>query len=431
MNGGKCRRHLIATITAPEAAQESDQVRKPLNLAIVIDTSGSMAGESLAYAQRAAAGVVESLHKEDRLTLVSFGSDVHVHFDKLPMNQANKAEALAMIGQMFVSGMTNLSGGWLAAGTLLTEGIERDGDEKGQIILLSDGHANHGLIDPDQLATEAQGLLARGVATSCVGVGDSYSSVQLDAIADFGGGSVHDAELPQEIVEVVSGELGGLSEITMRATTLEVVLPYGVTATDLSGGATSQAGNRLTCHVGAVRGGAERSIVLRLDLSQPATEESSHLIEGKLSWRPASSEEEETEEFSVNLKRSKHEPAAAKTADVSKVMSAWQAGLTRRGTEMNRGHHFAQISALFETELSWADAYTQEHPGLRKALKRMRTLLQRAMSPMEERSRKNMHMMMKKGIRAEPELRSKFSHMSVASKFDEVENEIDRLLQED
>lgn len=143
------------------------------------------------------------------------------------------------------------------------------------------------------------------------------------------------------------------------------------------------------------------------------------------------SDEQGAEEFSVKLKRTKYEPAATKKEDVAKVVSAWQAGLTRRSTEMNRDQRFSQISALLETELSWADVYTQEHPELRKALRRMRSLLERAMSPMRERSRKNMHMMMKKGIRAEPELRSKFSHMNLAQDFGAAEAEVDRLLRED
>jgi Ca-activated chloride channel homolog len=419
------------TINAPEVEQTERREREPLNLAIAMDTSGSMGGESLEYAKRAAAGVVESLGKEDNLTLVSFGSDVHVHLDRLPMESANKSEALASINQLFVAGMTNLSGGWLAAGAILSSQEAVTEDKHGQIILLSDGHANQGLVDPDHLATEAQQLLKRGVYTSCVGVGDGYSSVQLDAIADYGGGSVHDAELPQEIVEVVSGELGGLSEITMRATSLEVTLPYGVTAEDLSGGATTQTGNKLTCHLGAIRGGAERSLVIRLNLSQPATQEGSHSIQGRVLWSPALSDKQGAEEFSVKLKRSKSEPSAAKKEDVAKVVSAWQAGLTRRSTEMNREQRFSQIGGLLETELSWADAYTQGHPALRKALMRMRNLLERAMSPMHERSRKNMHMMMKKGIRAEPELRSKFSHMNLAQDFAAAEAEIDRLLRED
>ncbi len=411
--------------------QAKRQEREPLNLAIVMDTSGSMAGESLEYAKRAAAGVVESLHKEDSLTLVSFGSDVHIHLDRLPMGSANKSAALASINELFVAGMTNLSGGWLTAGAILSGQEAVTEDKHGHIILLSDGHANQGLVDPDHLATEAQELLKKGVYTSCVGVGDGYSSVQLDAIADYGGGSVHDAELPQEIVEVVSGELGGLSEITMRATSLEVTLPYGVTAEDLSGGATTQTGNKLTCHLGAIRGGAERSLVLRLDISKPATKETSHSMLGKVLWSPPMSDEQGVEEFSVKLKRAKHEPAAAKKEDVAKVVSAWQAGLTRRGTEMNRDQRFSQISALLETELRWADVYTQGHPELRRALKRMRGLLERAMSPMRERSRKSMHMMMKKGIRAEPELRSKFSHMNLAEDFAVAEAEVDRLLRED
>ena len=175
---GECRRHLIVSIKAPTAAREEG--RQPLDLALVIDTSGSMSGQPLAYAKRAAEGVVECLQAEDRLTLVTFGSNVHVLFSELSMDGSNKARALGAIGQFVVGGCTNLSGGWLAAGALLAESAGHTPEHHRQIILLSDGFANEGVVEPDLLASEARSLLDRGVPTSCVGVGDGYSTVPCD-----------------------------------------------------------------------------------------------------------------------------------------------------------------------------------------------------------------------------------------------------------
>jgi len=426
---GECRRHLIVSIKAPSAAREEG--RPPLDLALVIDTSGSMHGQPLAYAKRAAAGVVECLQAEDRLTLVTFGWDVRVLFSDLSMDGSNKAHALGTIGLLGIGGSTYLSGGWLAAGASLAESAGQAPGRHRQIILLSDGFANVGVVEPDLLASGARSLLDRGVSTSCVGVGDGYSTVQLDAIADFGGGRVHDAELPEEIVEVVSGELGGLSEVTVQAAELELVMPDGVTGRDLSGGPTTREGDTLVCHIGAIRGGAERNLVLRLDLSGPATLSEDLTIAGQLRWTEPGSKERKSEALSLTLDRAVGCPAPVTQSNLRAVVSAWQAGLTRLITNLNREGRFDEILQLRFTELRWLEAYTEGHPELRLALRRMHQLLQRASSPMEERSRKDMHMMMKKGIRAEPEHRAKYMHMDLANDFASAEAELDRILRED
>ena len=65
---------------------------------------------------------------------------------------------------------------------------ERHGPTQNRVIVLSDGHANRGLVEPGELGHHAAELRKRGLYTSTVGIGDNYSPVQLDAIAEHGGG---------------------------------------------------------------------------------------------------------------------------------------------------------------------------------------------------------------------------------------------------
>jgi predicted metal-dependent peptidase len=47
---------------------------RPLNLAIVVDCSGSMQGDSIAQARQAVARILDALQPQDRLTMIAFGT---------------------------------------------------------------------------------------------------------------------------------------------------------------------------------------------------------------------------------------------------------------------------------------------------------------------------------------------------------------------
>ena len=107
-------RHLLVEVSAPEG--ERSEKTEPLNLALAIDTSGSMAHGRLDAAKVAAIEVIRSLTERDHLSLVHFGSDVNVVLKGVPMDRSGREAAIGAIWKMRTAGMTNLSGGWYEAG---------------------------------------------------------------------------------------------------------------------------------------------------------------------------------------------------------------------------------------------------------------------------------------------------------------------------
>jgi len=70
---------LLITISPPASeAEPQRQQRPPLNLALVIDRSGSMSGTKLSYARKAARFLAGELTNRDRLAIVSFDGEVKV-----------------------------------------------------------------------------------------------------------------------------------------------------------------------------------------------------------------------------------------------------------------------------------------------------------------------------------------------------------------
>jgi Ca-activated chloride channel family protein len=146
--------HLSLTPSSSQAdilirfrADLPESPRRNLNLSLVIDRSGSMAGNALFHALKAAESVVEQLTDKDILSVVVY--DDHVNTVIPPQPVSDQAALIQAIRNVHVGGLTNLSGGWLQG----CEYVQKDLDPQkiNRVLLLTDGHANVGIRDPQIL----------------------------------------------------------------------------------------------------------------------------------------------------------------------------------------------------------------------------------------------------------------------------------------
>ncbi|NCA72533.1 MAG: VWA domain-containing protein, partial [Sphingobacteriia bacterium] len=169
---GRSRRYLHLRLRVPRAVD----ARLPLDLALVLDRSGSMGGAKWAHARSAAQAAIARLGSEDRVALVVFDEQIDT---LLPLCRAHEAQAAAarVLDGVGPRGQTDLAGGWLTGCGLIGRA---DGNERlHRCFLLSDGQANHGIVDPAILAHHAAELRRLGVVTSTFGVGADYAEVLL------------------------------------------------------------------------------------------------------------------------------------------------------------------------------------------------------------------------------------------------------------
>jgi Ca-activated chloride channel family protein len=392
---GNSRRYIVATIEACKASPALNDRREPVHLALVIDASGSMAGEKLEYAKAAAIGVAEKLRPEDRLSVVSFGSGVIVHADGLALDSENLEAIKSAISRMRTLGMTNLSAGWFTGAECLAKRLQEGGVNR--IVLLSDGLANEGITDPEQLARHATELAERGIVTSTVGIGNGYNEDLLQAIADRGGGRLHDAgERGREIADVLVGELGEIGRAAARDVAVTLSVPATARA-EFVGSAPSTLGvGSLTVMAGTLLAGQPRHLVFRITLPSGRVNETllfGATARGTHPTTGAALEAAPTEvafKFAVDVVN-RRQPRD-ETASLI-VARAWHASIVRTAADMNRGGDRGRARNYVERELRSFQRYCHGLPPEARELTRdIEVLAQNIDRSWDERTRKEMKM---------------------------------------
>lgn len=206
-------------------AAEPAAGRAPVNLAIVLDRSGSMAGPKLEAAREAAAFLVRRLAPEDVVSVVAYDDGVWTVAP--PATGEAQQDLPERIEGIEAGGSTNLSGGWLRGRELVADG--RADGRINRVLLLTDGLANVGITDPAQLV----GLCARahetGISTTTIGFGADYDERLLRDMADAAGGNTYYIEAPDQAPAVFGHELEGL--LTLAAQNVSVTVRAGAGAT--------------------------------------------------------------------------------------------------------------------------------------------------------------------------------------------------------
>ncbi len=254
-------RFVLAEITAPPARRE--HVRPPVRLAFVIDRSGSMSGEKLRLAKLAVEESLARLHPTDEFSIVVYDEQIDVVFPSAPATDDARRSALARLREIEARGSTNLGEGWLRGCEQVALALSADGVNR--CLLLTDGLANVGMTDPEELARHAGELRIRGVTTTTFGVGQDFDEVLLQAMADAGGGHFYFIRDAAGIRDHVTSEVGETLEIVAREVTIELTAADGVIVDPLSPFPAETRGSRTTISVGDLVADQRLQVVLRLN----------------------------------------------------------------------------------------------------------------------------------------------------------------------
>lgn len=205
--------------TAPAPAD-----RPPLNIALVLDGSASMAeSRKLPYTIDAARSVIESLTDRDFLALVSFNDRATVLSGAGRV--VNKPFLYHRLDEITPQNFTNLSAG-LLEGIAQVGAVSAEGQVR-HVFLLTDGRANRGETSPGALRRIVQQTKARGIGVSTFGVGSDFNESLIAEMAGAGGGRYIYVKSPEQIPTAFTDELQGLLQVIAQNVRIDVSVTGG------------------------------------------------------------------------------------------------------------------------------------------------------------------------------------------------------------
>ncbi len=321
-----------------------------------------------------------ALGADDRLSVVSFDSQVRVHVDGRRQDAGGRAAAEAAILSLEAGSSTFLSGGWLAGCACAAKVMEATPGLRNHVVVLSDGQANVGILAPDELASHAAALRQRGLASSAVGIGAHYSDQQLEAIAASGGGRLHHA------AEAAGDRRAGARRARRAARDggRELRPP------DRPPARHPGRGDRRLRDLAPGRRGSPASSVrsraapaARWSSSSPARRGERGVASAPrrrraLDGAPARATRSRRRRSTATLQFASGKECAAQPRDAAlalQVARAWQFAIVRAATRLNQDGELERAADLVERELRHFERYCAKLPGAKEmlaALKRLR-----------------------------------------------------------
>ena len=191
--------------------RKHDEERKPASLVFIVDTSGSMGdGGRLETVKDSLKLLVEQLNDQDQVSIVTFGSTGRIHLGTTRGD--HKATIIRAIEKLSPGGTTNAEQGLRIGYKLALQDYMPEGTNR--VIFCSDGVANTGITDQNELLDLVYGAVSEGVTLTTIGVGmGNFNDAFLEQLADKGNGNYHYIDDADQAEKVFVDNLTGTLEV--------------------------------------------------------------------------------------------------------------------------------------------------------------------------------------------------------------------------
>lgn len=236
--------HATSSVQTSPKMSFADQIKKmmrtPINLPSNKPLHRQEFSTKLDYVKDAAIALIDQLHDGDSVSVITFSSYADLVQPLIRLTPNSRKTVKEAIRQIQVSGATNISA---ALEVAKTELIKVDPKHHTRCLLLSDGEANNGITEIDEMATFLGDYRKAYWTISTIGVGVTYNSFFMENIATSSGGAFYHLKEMNQLTDIFQEELSSLRTSTTRHARLSITTTGGVeVGINLNGYYESEAG---------------------------------------------------------------------------------------------------------------------------------------------------------------------------------------------
>jgi Ca-activated chloride channel family protein len=274
------------------AAPRGAKGRPPVNLVLLVDTSGSMDGRAITDARAASLALLDTLSPKDRFAVVVFHSKAEVLLPTTRIDDADLKELRTKISGMKAQGTTDMAGGLRMALDQAESAIERDGVNR--IVLLGDGVPN----DDAQISPLVSEATTRGISITTLGLGNDYDETLMGRISQTTGGKFSYVEDSTKVASFFKEEVVRLHHVVARNAYVELRPGPGVTIKSVVGRPFSALdGHAVIVTLGDLTFGEQNEIVVELATNAAKDGANIEALDAVLHWGESNGGQREERAF--------------------------------------------------------------------------------------------------------------------------------------
>ena len=213
--------HVLVRLVAPAqpvTENSASAQRAPLDLALVIDRSGSMSGDPLKAALESSVRIIQGLRSDDRIAVITFDDHVQVVQPLVAVGDAH--DLVTRVRLIESGGSTALFDGWQEGVKQLAPFVKKE--RIARVILLTDGQANHGLVDEAKIFEHVAKAAGASITTSTVGLGHGFNESLMTGMANAGEGVANFGQTADDLDEAFEEQFAIISNSFLRQVKVSV-----------------------------------------------------------------------------------------------------------------------------------------------------------------------------------------------------------------
>lgn len=346
-----------------ETSRQASEKRAPMNLALVVDRSGSMSSDrKMANARRAAEMAVDKLGPDDILSVISYDDKVDVDVPTTKVSDPQQVKN--RIAELEPRGSTAIHAALLAAANEVRKFKSRE--RVNRIILLSDGLANVGPSEPEHFVSLGRELASEGITVSTIGLGNGYNEDLMAGLARSADGGHVYAQESEDLANFLSREFDDSLNVVGQDVEIIIKIKDGVRPLRTLGRDAEIHDDRIVYRLGSIGSGKSHVLLAELDVGAGRAEGAADLASVEVNYKAAGTGETRsaaataTARFAADADLSEKSLNASVMKDVATMNSRAQ---RQEAVKLRDAGRTAEAKRKFEQAADYVRTQQSKLPG--------------------------------------------------------------------